>query len=45
MAPGWAAVLSYQLVPEVTTWRLTAPDGAVRFAKVDRAGRFPTLED
>jgi kanamycin kinase len=44
VAPGWTAVLAYQLVPEVTTWRLTAPDGAVRFAKVDRAGRFPTLE-
>jgi kanamycin kinase len=44
VAPGWTADLAYQLLPSVTTWRLTAPDGAVRFAKVDRAGRFPTLE-
>jgi len=44
VAPGWTAVLAYRLVPEVTTWRLTAPDGAVRFAKVDRAGCFPTLQ-
>ena len=44
VAPGWSADLAYQLVPSVTTWRLTAPDGRVRFAKVDRAGHFPTLE-
>jgi kanamycin kinase len=43
VAPGWAATLAYQLVPSVTTWRLTAPDGTIRFAKVDRAGRYPTL--
>ena len=44
VAPGWEAVLAYRLVPEVTTWRLAAPDGTVRFAKIDRAGRFPTLD-
>lgn len=43
LAPGWTATLAYRLVPEVTTWRLTGPDGSVRFAKVDTAGRFPTL--
>ena len=31
-------------MPSVTTWRLTSPDATVRFAKVDGAGRFPTLE-
>ncbi len=44
IAPGWKATLAYRLVPHLTTWRLTGPDGAVRFAKVARAGsRFPTL--
>jgi kanamycin kinase len=45
LAPGWSATLAYRLVPEVTTWRLTRPDGSVRFAKVDTAGEFPTLAD
>jgi kanamycin kinase len=45
LAPGWTATLAYCLVPEVTTWRLTRPDGSVRFAKVDTAGAFPTLAD
>jgi kanamycin kinase len=43
LVPGWSAQLAYRLVPWVTTWRLTGPDGEVRFAKVDTAGRFPTL--
>ncbi len=43
LAPGWTAALAYRLVPEVTTWRLTHPDGRVRFAKVDVAGHQPTL--
>jgi kanamycin kinase len=43
LAPGWSATLAYRLVPGVTTWRLTAPDGSVRFAKVDTEGRHPTL--
>jgi kanamycin kinase len=43
VAPGWWAELAYTLVPEVTTWRLHGPDGALRFAKVDTAGRYPTL--
>jgi kanamycin kinase len=43
MAPGWRATLAYQLIPELSTWRLTHPDGSVRFAKVDRAGRYPSL--
>ena len=44
IAPGWAATLAYRLVPHLTTWRLTGPDGAVRFAKVARGGaRYPTL--
>jgi len=43
-APGWEATLAYQLVPHLTTWRLTGPDGAVRFAKVALGGdRYPTL--
>ena len=41
--PGWAAALAYQLAPWLSTWRLTGPDGAVRFAKVDTEGRYPTL--
>jgi kanamycin kinase len=43
LAPGWSAVLAYQLAPWLSTWRLTGPDGSVRFAKVDREGRYPTL--
>ncbi len=43
LAPGWAAVLAYQLAPGLSTWRLTGPDGSVRFAKVDGEGRYPTL--
>jgi len=44
VAPGWAPTLAYRLVPHLTTWRLTGPDGAVRFAKVARGrGRYPTL--
>ena len=43
LAPGWTPALAYRLVPEITTWRLTGPQGAVRFAKIDTAGRHPTL--
>jgi kanamycin kinase len=44
VAPGWAPTLAYRLVPHLTTWRLTGPDGAVRFAKVARGrDRYPTL--
>jgi kanamycin kinase len=43
LAPEWSAKLAYQLVPGVTTWRLTHPDGRVRFAKVDSAGQYPSL--
>jgi kanamycin kinase len=43
LAPGWHAALAYQLVPSLATWRLEHPDGSVRFAKVDQAGRYPTL--
>ncbi|MFZ0248429.1 MAG: aminoglycoside 3'-phosphotransferase [Acidimicrobiales bacterium] len=44
VAPGWAATFAYRLVPHLTTWRLTGPDGAVRFAKVAQGGdRYPTL--
>ena len=44
LAPGWTATVAYQLIPEITTWRLSGPGGAVRFAKVDRARRYPSLE-
>lgn len=43
MAPGWEPSLAYRLVADVTTWRLRGPGGAVRFAKVDTAGRYPSL--
>jgi kanamycin kinase len=44
VAPGWTASLAYRLVPDLTTWRLTGPTGAVRFAKVAAASeRYPTL--
>ena len=43
VAPGWAAELAYRLGSAVTTWRLTGPGGAVRFAKVDTAAAHPTL--
>jgi kanamycin kinase len=46
LAPGWTAAFVYRLVPGVTTWRMTAPEGgAVRYAKVDSSGRRPTLRD
>jgi len=44
VAPGWTASLAYQLVPELTTWRLTHPDGRVRFAKIADTPAYPTLE-
>jgi kanamycin kinase len=44
IAPGWAASLAWQLIPELTTWRLTGPDGTLRFAKVATGGdRYPSL--
>jgi kanamycin kinase len=43
LSPGWTAELAYRLVPALTTWRLTSPDGSVRFAKVDTGGRYPSL--
>jgi kanamycin kinase len=43
LAPEWTASLAYQLLADVTTWRLVHADGRVRFAKVDRAGRHPNL--
>ena len=47
IAPGWTATLAYRLVPDLTTWRLTGPTGAVRFAKVASGaaggGRYPSL--
>ncbi|HVT41438.1 MAG TPA: aminoglycoside 3'-phosphotransferase [Acidimicrobiales bacterium] len=43
LAPGWEPTLAYSLIPEITTWRLRGPGGEVRFAKVDAAGRYPTL--
>jgi kanamycin kinase len=43
LAPEWSAALAYRLIPELTTWRLTHPDGSVRYAKVDTGGRYPTL--
>jgi len=44
LAPEWSATLAYRLVPHLTTWRLTHPDGSVRFAKVDTGERrYPTL--
>jgi kanamycin kinase len=44
VAPGWTASLAWQLIPDLTTWRLTGPDGAVRFAKVATGRRrYPTL--
>jgi hypothetical protein len=45
VAPGWSARWPTGSFPDLTTWRLTGPDGAVRFAKVASAGadRYPTL--
>jgi len=44
IAPGWKATLAYRLVPRLITWRLSGPDGAVRFAKVARGtDHYPTL--
>ena len=35
--------MAYQLMPDVTTWRLTHPDGRVRFAKINACRGYPTL--
>jgi kanamycin kinase len=43
VAPGWTPELAYRLVAGLTTWRLRGPDGAVRFAKVDTTGAYPSL--
>jgi kanamycin kinase len=47
VAPGWTAALAYRLFPDLTTWRLTGPDGSVRFAKLATGDlgrrRYPTL--
>jgi kanamycin kinase len=44
VVPGWTATLAYRLVPHLSTWRLTNPAGAVRFAKVATSGgTYPTL--
>jgi kanamycin kinase len=45
LAPGWSATFVYRIVPGAATWRLVAPDGAVRYAKVVGSGRWPTLRD
>ena len=43
LAAGWAATPAYWRGATVSTWRLAGPDGATRFAKIDRTGRYPTL--
>ena len=43
LAPEWTATLAYQLLPELTTWRLTHADGRVRFAKIGVERAYPTL--
>jgi kanamycin kinase len=44
LAPGWTATPAWHRPAEaVSTWRLESPAGAVRFAKIDRAGCFPSL--
>ena len=45
IAPGWSATLAYRLVPDLTTWRLTGPDGAgaLRQGGLRRRTRYPTL--
>jgi kanamycin kinase len=47
IAPGWTASLVSRPDRGPTTWRLTGPGGAVRFAKVAAgpATRTPTLRD
>ena len=46
LAPGWSAALVYRIVPGATTWRLTGPAGAVRYAKVATGTScHPTLRD
>ena len=39
---GWDAVL-VQAPYSTATWRLTSPDGEIRYAKVARRGLYPTL--
>lgn len=43
LAPGWGPTVAYAKFDRSTTWRLTHPDGRVRYAKIDRAGTYPTL--
>jgi kanamycin kinase len=44
VAPGWIPEFAYRLVADMTTWRLTRPDGAVRFAKVSTENCYPGLQ-
>jgi len=39
----WDATIVWSLIPEVVTWRLRAPRGEIRYLKVSRLGREPTL--
>lgn len=44
LAPEWTPTLAYAAFPRLSTWRLTHPDGRVRFAKIDLEDSYPTLE-
>ena len=41
---GWQATLAWSLVPERVTWRLRAPDGEVRYLKVNRLSLGAALD-
>ncbi|HEV8638105.1 MAG TPA: aminoglycoside 3'-phosphotransferase [Chloroflexota bacterium] len=42
---GWRRTVVWQFLPQVTTWRLVAPDGEVRYLKVSQLGQRAGLAD
>src|SRR5438093_902477 len=42
---GWRRMVVWRFLPQVTTWRLVAPDGEVRYLKVSQLGQRASLAD
>jgi kanamycin kinase len=42
---GWKQTVVWRFLPQVTTWRLEAPDGEARYLKVSQLGQRAALAD
>jgi kanamycin kinase len=42
---GWRRTVVWRFLPQVTTWRLVAPEGEVRYLKVSQLGQRASLAD